>query len=202
MPTKQVEIHITINGEERTLSVKPEESLMAALRGASYFSVKSGCDDGTCGVCTVLLGGKPIRSCQTKAADADGAAITTLEGLSREGALHPLQEAYMETGAIQCGYCTPGLILCAKALLDRNSDPSEDEIRRALTRVLCRCTGYVRSVDAVQRAAAALRGEKPAPFTHLEQALPEDVKQIELPEGFYRRDGGRNPLPPLVLTPA
>ncbi|MGD8813596.1 MAG: molybdopterin-dependent oxidoreductase [Anaerolineales bacterium] len=201
MATSNVEIQVVINGEGKTLSVGPEESLMAALRRATYFSVKSGCDDGTCGVCTVLLDGKPIRSCKTKARDADGAAITTLEGLSQEGRLHPLQKAYMETGAIQCGYCTPALILSAKALLDRNPNPSEDEIRRALNGVLCRCTGYVRSVDAVQRAAASIRGEMVAPFTHLEQTLPEDVKQIELPEGFYRRDGSRHPLPPLVLTP-
>jgi len=123
------------------------------------------------------------------------------EGLGRNGELHPLQSAFMETGAIQCGYCTPAQILSAKALLDQNPDPTEDEIRKSLNGVLCRCTGYVRGVEAVKRAAAILRGEKVSPYTHVEQTLPDEVEQIELPEAFYRRDGGRNPLPPLVITP-
>jgi len=201
MNTSEVQITLTINNIRRTLSVKPDESLLVALRDASYFSVKYGCDDGTCGVCTVLLNGTPVRACKTKAVDVDGAEITTLEGLGQEDALHPIQEAFMETGAIQCGFCTPAQILSAKALLDRNPDPTEDEIRRSLNAVLCRCTGYVRVVDAVQRAAAAMRGEKVEPFRHIEQMLPTVIEQIELPEAFYRQDGSRNPLPPLVFTP-
>ena len=201
MENAKVDVTLTINNKLRTLSVGLGESLLAALRRASYFSVKYGCDDGTCGVCTVLLNGKPVRSCKVKAIDVDGAEITTLEGLGRNGELHPLQSAFMETGAIQCGYCTPAQILSAKALLDQNPDPTEDEIRKSLNGVLCRCTGYVRGVEAVKRAAAILRGEKVSPYTHVEQTLPDEVEQIELPEAFYRRDGGRNPLPPLVITP-
>jgi len=201
METSNIQITATINDIRKTLSVRQDESLLAVLRRASCFRVKSGCDDGTCGVYIVLLNGKPILSCKTKAADVEGAEITTLERLSRNDKLNPIQEAFMETGAIQCGFCTPAQILSAKVLLDRNSNPTEDEIRRSLNGVLCRCTGYVRGVDAVQRAAAVLRGEKVEPFTHLECPLPDDVEQIELPEAFYRRDRSRNPLPPLVFTP-
>ncbi|MEA3349465.1 MAG: molybdopterin cofactor-binding domain-containing protein [Chloroflexota bacterium] len=201
MKTSTVEITATINDVSRTLSVGPDESLLTALRGASYFSVKFGCDDGTCGVCTVLLNGKPVRSCKTKAVDVDGAEITTLEGLSQDDKLHPIQEAFMETGAIQCGFCTPAQILSAKALLEKNPDPTDDEIRKSLNSVLCRCTGYVRGVGAVHRAAAVLRGEKVKPFTHIEHPLPDEIEQIELPAAFYRRDGSRDPLPPLVFTP-
>jgi aerobic-type carbon monoxide dehydrogenase small subunit (CoxS/CutS family) len=125
----QVEISVTINKRPQTLSVGKNESLLDALRRASYFSVKHGCDDGTCGVCTVLLNGRPVRSCRTKAAEVDGAEITTLEGLSQGNEVHPIQAAYIETGAIQCGFCTPAQILSAKSLLDRNPDPTDDEIR-------------------------------------------------------------------------
>ncbi len=201
MDTSSVEITVTINNMCRTLSVGTGESLLAALRRASYFSVKYGCDDGTCGVCTVLMNGKPVRSCKIKAVDVNGAEITTLEGLSKEAALHPIQEAFVETGAIQCGFCTPAQILAAKALLDKNADPTEAQIRQALNPVLCRCTGYVRPVEAVQRAAARLRGEAVSPVTHLEQTLPADIQTVTLPEAYYRRDGSRNPLPPLVFTP-
>jgi len=201
METSPVNIKITINNILQTLSVTPEESLLDALRKASYFSVKSGCDDGTCGVCTVLINGKPTRSCKRKAIDVAGAEIITLEGLNQNGELHPLQRAYMETGAIQCGYCTPSQILSTKALLDKNPDPSETEIRKALNPILCRCTGYVRGVDAVQRAAAVMRGEDVEAYRHLDRVLPDDTKQVKLPEAFYRRDGERNPLPPLIFTP-
>jgi len=201
MKTSAVEINLTINNIHRTLLVGQDESLLDALRQASYFSVKSGCDDGFCGVCTVLLNGNPALSCKTKAVDVDGAEITTLEGLGDSDDLHPIQQAFMDTGAIQCGFCTPAQILSAKYLLDNNSAPTDDEIRKAMNGVLCRCTGYVRGVDAVQRAAAVLRGEKVKPYTHLDYVLPVDTKQIELPEAFYRRDGERYPLPPLIFTP-
>ncbi|MCK4785012.1 MAG: molybdopterin-dependent oxidoreductase, partial [Desulfobacteraceae bacterium] len=201
MKTQGVEVNVTINNVLKTLTVMQDESLLLALRRASYFSVKSGCDDGTCGVCTVLINGKPERSCKIKALAVEGAEITTLEGLGDAEGLHPLQEAFMATGAIQCGFCTPAQILHAKALLDENFNPTEGEIRHALNGVLCRCTGYVRGVDAVQRAAAKMRDESVEPFTHLEQTLPENLGQLKLPEAFYRRDGSRNPLPPLVFTP-
>lgn len=201
MKTSPVNIEVTINGVLKTLPVTKEESLLDALRNASYFSVKSGCDDGTCGVCTVLLNGKPTRSCKVKAIDVSGAEILTLEGLSQSEEIHPIQTAYMETGAIQCGYCTPAQILSTKALLDKNPNPSEEEIRQALNPILCRCTGYVRGVDAVRRAAAIMRGENVEPYRHIERVLPKDTKQVKLPDEFYRRDGGRNPLPPLIFTP-
>ncbi|MBN1146003.1 MAG: molybdopterin-dependent oxidoreductase [Anaerolineales bacterium] len=201
MQSPKVDIEVTINNQHRILSVEPEESLLDALRNASYFSVKSGCDDGTCGVCTVLLNGKATHSCKIRAVDVEGGEITTLEGLSQGDELHPLQTAFMEVSAIQCGFCTPAQILAAKALLDKNPDPSEEEIRKALNPVLCRCTGYVRGVAAVQRAAARMRGEEVEAYTHIERVLPADTEQIELPEAFYRRDAGSNPLPPLVFTP-
>jgi putative selenate reductase molybdopterin-binding subunit len=201
MDIQNIDIVLTVNGASRKLSVTPEESLLAALRRASYFSVKYGCDDGTCGVCTVLINGKPVRSCKIKAIDVDHAEITTLEGLSKEDALHPIQQAFVETGAIQCGFCTPAQILVAKALLDKNPAPTKVQIRQALNPVLCRCTGYVRPVEAVQRAAALLRGESVAPVTPLEQPLPADIRQVTLPEAYYRRGESRCALPPLVFTP-
>ncbi len=201
MKTQTIEIALTINNVDRKLLVGKDESLLDALRHASYFSVKCGCDDDTCGVCTVLLNSKPVRSCMVKAVDAVGKMITTVEGLSQDGELHPIQRAFAETGAIQCGFCTPAQVLAAKVLLDKEPDPTEAQIRKALNGVLCRCTGYVRPVEAVQRAAAMLRGEQVEPVTHLEQSLPEDVSKVELPEAFYRRGGDRHPLPPLVFTP-
>ncbi len=193
-------ITVTINGQERIWEVGGQENLLDALRRYRYFSVKRGCDTGDCGVCTVLLEGKPVRSCMIPAFEVDGKAITTVESLDKDGEIHPIQEAFMETGAIQCGFCTPSLILTAKALLDEDPDPSEDEIRRAMRGVLCRCTGYVRVVEAVQRAAAVLRGEDPP-----EIAIPEIIftdEQDLIPPGEYTRPAqDREPLPPLVFTP-
>ncbi len=202
MKTHTSKITLTINNVNRTLLVGQDESLLDALRRLSYFSVKRGCDDGTCGVCAVLLDGKSVRSCKIKAVDAEGKAITTVEGLGQDGQLHPIQQAFVETGAIQCGFCTPAQVLTAKALLDKEPNPTEAQIRKALNGVLCRCTGYVRGVDAVQRAAAVLRGETVKLYTHLEQTLPKETERFDLPEAFYRRDESQNPLPPLVFTPS
>ncbi len=201
METNKKRIHLVINEEGYDLLVDEAESLLNALRGVGYYSVKSGCDDGTCGVCTVLMNGKPTLSCKTKAIQADGAQITTLEGLSKENKLHPLQEAFIETGAIQCGFCTPAQILTAKALLDKNPHPSDEDVRKALNGVLCRCTGYVRTVDAVQRAAAEMRGEKIDAFEVFEKELPENLDQIEFPAVYYRMNGETQTLPPVVITP-
>jgi putative selenate reductase molybdopterin-binding subunit len=201
MKTQTIEVTLIINNVNRNLLIDKDESLLDALRRASYFSVKHGCDDGTCGVCTVLLNGKSVRSCMVKAVDAVGKAIMTVEGLSGDGELHPIQRAFAETGAIQCGFCTPAQVLAAKALLDKEPDPTEAQIRKALNGVLCRCTGYVRPVEAIQRAAAMLRDEQLEPVTHLEQTLPEDISQVKLLEAFHRRGEDRNPLPPLVFTP-
>lgn len=202
MSDSKSELKVTINQEAKTLMVGQDESLLDALRAASYFSVKSGCDTKSCGICTVLVNGKPIKSCHTRALDVKGAEITTVEGLSKDGEMHPIQRAFLETGAIQCGFCTPAQILTVKAFLDRNQDPNEDEIRKAINNVICRCTGYVRGVAAVKRAAAYLRGETPEPYVHLEGVLPKDGTQVNLPEAFYRREAEHLPLPPLVLTPA
>jgi len=201
METNKKPIHLVINEEGHDFLVDETESLLNVLRGAGYYSVKSGCDDGTCGICMVLMNGKPTLSCKTKAIQVDGAQITTLEGLSKGDELHPLQEAFVETGAIQCGFCTPAQILAAKALLDKNSDPSDEEVRKALNGVLCRCTGYVRTVDAVQRAAAEMRGEKIVAVEVLERELPEQINQIDLPAEYYRMNNEKQTLPPVVFTP-
>jgi putative selenate reductase molybdopterin-binding subunit len=196
-----IEIKLNINQEVRTIAVTPDDNLRDVLRRLSYFSVKHGCEDGTCGTCTVLLDGKSVHSCLYKAVNVVGKHITTLEGITEDGSLHALQRAFMETGAIQCGFSTPGQIMTAKALLDKNPNPSDDEIRQAMNSVLCRCTGYVRPVEAVQRAAAELRGETLAPVSQLDFDLPEDATKFNIPEAYYRRDGSRDPLPPIVMTP-
>jgi putative selenate reductase molybdopterin-binding subunit len=195
-------VSLTVNQRATRLEHLPKESLLDALRRAGYVGAKRGCDTGDCGVCKVLLDGEPVRSCMIKADSVSGRELLTIEGLSVDGNPHPIQQAFMDTGAIQCGYCTPAMILCAKVLLDRDPDPSEDAIREALDEVLCRCTGYVRVVEAVQRAAAMLRGEAVAPVGHLERGLSEGNDHEALPEAFFRKDGGRTPLPPLVYTPS
>jgi len=201
MNEKTLEISLTINNVIRKLAVDRKESLLDALRSASYFSVKRGCDTGHCGVCLVLLDGKPVLSCKVKAVDVNGHAVTTVEGLSKNGELHPIQRAFIETGAIQCGFCTPAQVLATKALLIRNPNPTEIEIRQALNIVLCRCTGYVRTVDAVLRAASYLRGDPVEPVSILEILSSGKSGEHGLPEVYYRRDGNRDPLPPLVFTP-
>jgi putative selenate reductase molybdopterin-binding subunit len=201
MDQDKVEIGVTINGVARVLRVGQNERLLEALRRASYFSVKRGCDTSDCGVCIVLLDGSPVKSCEILAKAADGRTITTVEGLSEAGKLHPIQQAFVETGAIQCGFCTSSQILVTKALLDKIPAPSQAQIREALSEVLCRCTGYVRTVEAVQRAAAAMRGEPLAPISIPAGELPEDFKGLQLPDAYYRRGDDRSPLPPMVLSP-
>jgi len=158
-------IQLTINGEERTLDIQPGELLLHTLRKAGCYGVKHGCETGECGACAVILNGKLVNTCTMLAAQADGATITTIEGLApeepgRRGGVNPIQQAFIDTGAIQCGYCTPAQILAAKALLDETPNPTDAEVREALAGVLCRCTGYVKPVEAVLRAAAVLRGER------------------------------------------
>ncbi len=164
-------VSLQINGIRREVAISPAETLLSVLRRLGFYGAKHGCEDGTCGACTVLLDGRPVNSCLVLAAQSDGHAVFTIEALTPysplpggEGPgvrdrLHPLQKAFVETGAIQCGYCTPAQVLAAKALLDRNPNPTEAEVRQALAGVLCRCTGYVKPVQAVLRAAAVLRGE-------------------------------------------
>jgi putative selenate reductase molybdopterin-binding subunit len=201
MQMKSMNIVLTVNGDEREIAVNPEDNLRDILRELSYFSVKHGCEDGTCGACTVIIDGKAMHSCRVKAVNAVGKQITTVEGLNKDGKLHPLQRAYMEAGAIQCGYCTPGQIMTAKALLDNNPNPGEEEIRQAMNSVLCRCTGYMRPMDAILRAAAEMRGEKTNPVQPIELNLAEDIRQTEIPEAFFRRGDSHQPLPPLVYSP-
>lgn len=148
-----MDIALNINGEERHFSIATGETLLEVLRRLGYLGVKHGCEDGSCGVCTVLLDGKAVHSCIMLAAQADGRRITTIEGVGTRDHLHPLQAAFVELGAVQCGYCTPAMILSAKALLDENPHPTEAEAREALSGVLCRCTGYVKPVEAVLQVA-------------------------------------------------
>jgi carbon-monoxide dehydrogenase small subunit len=139
------------------VEIKPGEMLLDLLRRLGMKSVKEGCRTGECGACTVLLDGKPVRSCLTFAAKIKGHRVTTLEGLGSPANPHPLQEAFLETGAVQCGFCTPGMILVAYDLLSRNPDPTPEEVREAITGNLCRCTGYVKIVEAVLLAAKRRR---------------------------------------------
>ena len=151
-------VSMVVNGARRELLVEPHERLVDVLRGRlGLLGVKEGCGEGECGTCTVLLDGKAVSSCLMLAAQADGCEILTIEGLSAEGTLHPLQEAFIREAAIQCGYCTPGMILAAKALLDRELDPSEGAVRRAISGNICRCTGYDKPVKAILAAARQMR---------------------------------------------
>jgi putative selenate reductase molybdopterin-binding subunit len=176
-------IRLTINGERRELSAGPGESLLRALRREGYFGVKHGCGSGQCGACTVLLDDKPVASCVLLALQADGRSVTTIEGIGTRVNLHPLQSAFVEAGAIQCGYCTPAMILTAKGLLNANPSPTEEEIRDALSGVLCRCTGYVKPVQAVLAAAARMRGEEaPGPAPRNEGSLLPAPRGPDHPE--------------------
>ena len=153
-----MKLTITINGAARELECEPGATLYEALRAAGYQSVKQGCDkEGMCGACTVLLDGEVVLSCITPAPRAAGRSVSTIEALGHPGRPHPLQAAFVEAGAVQCGYCTPGMILAAKALLDKVPDPSDGQIAEALSGNLCRCTGYVKIVDAVRDGAARVR---------------------------------------------
>ena len=157
MKTQETLIELRVNQVSYRITVKPSATLLDVLRqDLGLKGTKRGCDQGHCGACTVILDGKAVNACLLLAVEAHGKKITTIEGLSSGDKLHPLQEAFVEEGAIQCGFCTPGMILSAKALLDEIREPSEEEIREALSGNLCRCTGYVKIVKAVQRAAQAM----------------------------------------------
>ena len=177
-------IQLTVNGEGKDWEITPSATLLEVLRREGYFSVKfGGCSAGECGACTVLLDGRPVNSCALLAAQASGHQVQTVEsvgvhpdqGWKKTEGLHPIQQAMIEIGAIQCGYCTPAMVLAAKALLMANPSPTEAEVRDALSGVLCRCTGYLKPVQAILRAAAELRGEVVPP---LEAASP-------IPAGWF-----------------
>jgi carbon-monoxide dehydrogenase small subunit len=157
-----VKIQVSVNGAEHASEVEPRLLLVHYLRDVlNLTGTHVGCDTSQCGACTVLVDGRSVKACTMFAVQADGAEITTIEGLARDGALHPLQEGFWERHGLQCGFCTPGMILAAWQLLERNPRPSEEEIRHALEGNLCRCTGYHNVVRAIQYAAAKL-SRKPA----------------------------------------
>ena len=147
-------ISLIVNGTKELLQVPSNMTLLQALRERLGFTgTKNGCEAGECGACTVLMDGEPINSCLVLAVELDGREITTIEGLATDGKLTPLQQAFADLNAVQCGYCTPGMLMAATALLQRNPNPSEIEIQKAMLGNLCRCTGYQRIIDAVHKAA-------------------------------------------------
>ena len=148
-------ITLTVNGGQEQIIVPSNMTLMRMLRETlSLTGTKNGCSAGECGACTVLLNGEPVNSCMILAVECDGAVITTVEGLAHDDQLDPIQAAIIETGAVQCGFCTPGILISSRALLNRNPNPGDEQIREALVGNLCRCTGYQRIIDAVKKAAS------------------------------------------------
>jgi len=191
-----MDISLSINGNLQRYTVAPGDTLLAVLRREGFFGVKfGGCKEGECGACAVLLDGRPVNSCSMLAAQAEGHHIETIEGIGQHPeqgwkkttGLHPIQQAFVETGAVQCGYCTPAMVLAAKSLLEREPNPTEEQVREVLSGVLCRCTGYLKPVQAVMRAAAYLRGE----------AVPPVDGSIEAPEGLFGEPGGAAGTPGL-----
>jgi aerobic carbon-monoxide dehydrogenase small subunit len=160
------QITVTVNGQPRTAEVEPRLLLVHFLRGQlGLTGTHVGCDTTSCSACTVLLDGLPIKSCTYFAVQADGREVTTVEGLASNGQLHPIQQGFREEHGLQCGFCTPGMMLVSKALLDENPDPTDEEIRWAISGNLCRCTGYQNIVKAVQWAAGQMQGERTAAET-------------------------------------
>src|SRR5579863_25476 len=156
---KTAHIRLTLNGEMTDVSFAPYKTLLEVLReDLGHTGTKHGCELGECGACAVLVNGKPVLSCLLLALECNGADVTTVEGLSADGELHPLQEAFADLGAAQCGYCTPAILVTAKALLDSDVKPSRDEIRTALSGSLCRCTGYQQIFEAIEEAIVRIAG--------------------------------------------
>jgi carbon-monoxide dehydrogenase small subunit len=152
-------IRVTVNGSTEMVEVPSNTTLLQMLRERLVLTgTKNGCAAGECGACTVIMNREPVNSCMVLAVECDGADITTVEGLAHDGQLDLLQQAIIEQGGVQCGFCTPGILISARALLDRNPHPSDHEIREALIGNLCRCTGYLRIIDAVKQAADAVAG--------------------------------------------
>ena len=161
------DVTITVNGSVRSASVPPETTLLQLLRdNFNLTGAKLGCDVGDCGACTVIVDGMAVNSCLMLAGQVNGRSVTTIEGLATRDRLHPIQKAFEDSGALQCGYCGPGAIMASKALLDENSDPDVRDIRDALSGSLCRCTGYSKMIEAVQEAARVLRSEARNQIAH------------------------------------
>ncbi len=162
--TQKVHIQLTLNGEEAEVAFAPHKTLLEVLReDLALTGTKHGCELGECGVCTVLIDGRPMLSCLFLGLDAEDRRVTTIEGMAAGGQLHPLQETFADLGAAQCGYCTPGFLLVAKELLQKNPSPDREAIKEALAGNLCRCTGYLKIYEAVELAAARMRGEQAEP---------------------------------------
>lgn len=157
---EKARVRFRVNGQDIELDIEPMATLLDVLREQlGLTGTKKGCGAGDCGACTVIMDKKAILSCLTPAMQATGREITTVEGLSRNGELHPLQEAFIECGAVQCGFCTPGMLLSAKALLDQNPSPTQEEVRMAISGNLCRCTGYKKIIDAIMLASKRMKDE-------------------------------------------
>lgn len=155
-----MQISLTVNGEKRTLDITPYTRLLNLLReDLGLTGAKEGCGKGECGACTVIMNGELTPSCLVPAPQADGAEIITIEGLKKGDKLHPIQESFIEAGAVQCGFCIPGMVLAGKRLLDKNPDPTEKEVRYGLAGNICRCTGYAKIIEAVMMAADKLKAE-------------------------------------------
>jgi len=154
-------VRFTLNGESVEVAFAPHKTLLEVLReDLGLTGTKHGCELGECGTCTILVDGRSILSCLMLGLDAEGREVTTIEGMARGAELHPLQETFADLGAAQCGYCSPGFLLAAKELLDKNSKPTRDDIKETLSGNLCRCTGYLKIYEAVELAAARMRGEE------------------------------------------
>ncbi|SEW29999.1 carbon-monoxide dehydrogenase small subunit [Natrinema salifodinae] len=154
-----MQLDLTVNGEPKAIEAAPDDDLASVLRREGYTGVKCGCDGGVCGASKVLLDGDAVMACGETARDADGATIETVEGLGTQDDLHPIQQAFVDTFAVQCGFCIPGMIIQAKELLDETPNPSEAEVREAIDDNLCRCTGYQKPVEAILDAADRLNGD-------------------------------------------
>ena len=154
-------LHVTVNNEPKDFVCQPTDTLLDLLRREDYSGVQVGCSNGDCGICAVLLDGRTVNSCIVLAAHCQNKKIVTVEGVAeKDGTLHPIQKAFLDEGGAQCGFCTPGLILSAKELLDENPNPTDADVREALSGVICRCTGYVKPIAAVLTAAAEMRQAK------------------------------------------
>jgi aerobic-type carbon monoxide dehydrogenase small subunit (CoxS/CutS family) len=187
----EVEVHLNVNGEDRRLTVEPRRTLADALREELRLTgTHVGCEHGVCGTCTILMNGESIRSCITFAVQADGHELTTVEGLIGNGEMHPLQEAFWEKQGLQCGYCTPGMLLRASEILAENPDPSREEVKEAISSNLCRCTGYAFIVDSVLEAAQRMRaaeGHEPPPGDDQRPATDEPEVPERVPGGEEAR---------------